>query len=223
MNLQSLKNKFAKLFVHKDEMEPELEIKQTKTWRNRHYRNHFEGYTEVLEPKPGGGSTTKMVYTGEYYRPKTGSRLWTMYKLFYFLLYGLAIALWIISVLEKTAANTLMYVYAPEVLCMCSFLLLLRAIIERAFAPYKMIIREYRTAVKNISLMSVITGILLALSILMVALHMIIARVFLSELKQLVCELCAGVCLFIMYRVEKSIEYEKIDNEDADIKGYKVH
>ena len=225
------KNKFNKLFVHKDgEEEPDLQEtkeSESKDWRTRRYRRFFEGYTEVMEPKPGGGYRTNMVYTSAYYRAKMSARSWRMLKVFYVLLSLLSVAVWFPFAFQHSMANTLIYVYVPEVLCLCAYLMLLRYLIERAFAPHKLIIREYKDAVKNIRLISTVLMILLAVSAAMVLLHMLIAwfrsgYFDLSELWQVLAFLAAAACIFIIYFSEKRIEYETLPNENANVKGYTV-
>lgn len=223
MSIKSMKEKFAKLFIRKDnETEPELGTKESRTWRTRRYRRFFEGYTEVLEPKPGGGSRTKMVYTGDYYRADMSRTNWRLMKILYWLIFALSFAVWAIFAFKRSAANTVWYVYIPEVVSLCAYLFLLRYLIERAFAPHKLIIREYKEAVKHVRMSAAVLMGALALSALTVVLHLIFTAAEIAELIEAAAFAASGGCVYAIYRLEKGIVYERIPNEDSDADGYSI-
>lgn len=231
MNIfKKIQRYFSNLFIQKDgEEEHELQTKtesESKEWRTRRYRRFYEGYTEVMVPKEGGGYRTDMVYTDPYYQPDVSEKGWRLLKLRNWLLVLLSAAFWLPAALMKSAANTTLYVYIPEIAVLLGFLMMLRYLTERSFAPYKMIVREYKDAVKNIRLMSVTLLTALLVSAATVALHILIrlfgAGVDVLDLLQLAAVLLSALCMYILYGKEKSIVYLRIQNPDADIRGHKV-
>lgn len=231
MNIfKRVKRFFANLFIQKegeDEQELQNETQSESTeWRTRRYRRFYEGYTEVMVPKEGGGYRTDMVYTDPYYRADVSEQGWRMLKLFYWLLMLLSAAIWGVMALTESGANRTLYVYIPEVVTLLAFLMMLRYLIERSFAPHKLIIREYRVAVKNVRLMCLILMGAQLLTAAMVLLHVVISLFTGSfdpqDLLQIAGLLCSALCIFVIYRKDKSISYQTLPNEKAHIKGHKV-
>ena len=231
MNLfKKIKRFFANLFIQKDgEEEQELQVDteaESTEWRTRRYRRFYEGYTEVMVPKEGGGYRTDMVYTSPYYQADISETSWRWLKGLYWLLVLISAGLWGATALLDTGANHTLYVYIPEIITLLSFLMMLRYFTERSFAPYKLIIREYRDAVKNIRLMCLILMGSQVLTALMVLVHVIVSLFTRSfdrqDLLEIAGLLASAVIIYAIYHKEKSIQYKKLPNPKAHIKGHKV-
>lgn len=231
MNIfKKIKRFFANLFIQKDSEEEQTlqhdTESESKEWRTRRYRRFYEGYTEVMVPKEGGGFRTDMVYTDPYYQPEISEKSWRLLKLFYWLLVLLSAANWFAVSLLDTGANRTIYVYIPEIITLMGFLMMLRYLTERSFAPYKLIIREYKDAVRNLRMMCCILIGSQLLAAAMVLLHMVISLFTHSfdrnELLQIVGLLISAVCIYMIYRKEQRITYKTLPNKKANTKGHKV-
>ena len=231
MNLfKKIKRFFANLFIQKDgEEEQTLQHEtesESKEWRTRRYRRFYEGYTEVMVPKEGGGTRTDMVYTDPYYQADISEKSWRWLKALYWLLVLVSAGIWGAAALLNTGANRTLYVYIPEIITLMGFLMMLRYLTERSFAPHKLIIREYKDAVKNIRIMCLILMGSQTLTALMVLVHVVISlfthsfeRLDLLEIAGL---LSSALVIYVIYHKEKNIRYKTLPNPQAHVKGHKV-
>ena len=220
---RNLKNRFASLFVHKEGEEVEERKALSKSWRSRHYRSHFEGYSEVMEPRESGrGFKTHRVYIGDYYVAHTDDRLWRLYKGFYTLLVLLSALFWSLRIMARYPVNAVWYGAIPQVACACAYLLMVRFLIERYFAPRKMVIREYRQAVRNLRGCALALIGLTLFSALIVAVHALVTGTYV-ELQETLFDVLAAACAAVLYALERQIVYDVVENEAKnEVDGFEV-
>lgn len=182
----------------------------------RAYRRFFEGYTEISVPKENGkGEKILRIYTAEFYRRKLDDRQHILLKLFYAVMYLIALIGFVTAAVEPLESNAVWYVAFPQTCCIFFFGWLFLGLMKYFFAERNMTIYSYRTSTQNVKRAAL--GLVLSLLWLSLmnacylALH--IGYMPFEEGWCIVRFLIGAGSTALLYNAEKRVTYVKVENE----------
>ena len=181
------------------------------------YHNYFEGYKEIYETDANGKRRLKRTYAGMWYVQKLPQPQYILLRITYVILFAIIIALVVMGALAQNASGAALYIVIPEIIVVGMFFRLLYILAASyLFAPKKMTINDFETssgALKNATFVLTIAALAASvLSLLYGALHSDVSGV----IKTAVCFLAAAFTSFVMNRVEHTVPYEEVFNENAE-------
>lgn len=118
---------------------------ENASFHSKGYRRYFEGYSEYKETLPNGRVKIRRIYTGIYHEARLtkSQRLWL--RIFYCLLFAMAVMLFFYSVTLPTGSNTCLYVTIPQALSILGFLVVFYHLFNYMSASAQMTAYEFRS------------------------------------------------------------------------------
>lgn len=212
--MMTLKEKIRRYFEKRDRKMRDEETTQRGNWHSRAYHKHFAGYTEYYALN-GKNSKPKIerIYTGLFYRQDLSDTKYVLLRVLFTALFLVSAYCFFSGSMSDNASNMVWYVALPQALCIPMLFYMMISLVSYLFAPREMKIREYKTssvALKRASLFGSVTHALAALCTLgfIVGKRDFSAQVILSDVKFLI----AAIFLFVVNRIENSVEYATIKN-----------
>lgn len=188
-----------------------------KPHRSNSYLNYFEGYTEkqILDEK-GKRKRIERIYTADYYRHAMTDGAWVKLKLLYVLLIAVCIALFFFCISRPLEANKIWFAAIIHGLTLICIGRIVWVLISYLSAGRRIKIGEYKASsaplmggCKFCWILMVAEATYFAVSVVLYKQAIYILYAFLF--------LLAGVAVALIGRLEKSVEYETVRNENADV------
>jgi len=186
------------------------------------YHRHFEGYSEVIVPKPDGkGTRIQRIYTGDYYRQDLPRRQRILIRLLYVALFLSIAFLYMSSASAPLAINSTWYVVLAQAVSLPFLVWILIALFFYLPAEQDMKIADYRGSSR--ALLKATKGSAICLGITVVAaLAFIALNPSDALLRHLLCAgeyLFAGLIALAMHRTERKVRYSTIPNDTLPPEG----
>jgi archaellum biogenesis protein FlaJ (TadC family) len=137
-------------------------------WRSKAYHRFFEGYSEIVVPKPNGkGTRIQRIYTGNYYRQDLTKGQRILLRGLYVALFLCIAYLFVSNAVLPLASNSTWYVVVTQVVSIPFLFWILIAFFYYLPAERDMTIHTYR--ISSISLRRATLGSAISLGVLALA------------------------------------------------------
>ncbi len=212
-------------FAGRDTLYDSVKTEGVRKKRNRSaraYENRYRGYTEYqVKKKNGKGVKILHIYTGDYYCPAPRIGNWLTLRLLYGVLFLAAAALFLNGAIGVSYCCTNAVLVIVQVVCLWLFIWQLLTLIEYCLAGKRETESDYQTSrrLRNKCLytLAAIAAHALVCLVSAVLFGTLGWRVLLFLLETGI----AALCLFMVYQVENTLEYEKIPADPRVPEGAK--
>ncbi len=198
--------------------------REKKKGFNRAYSRFYEGYTEYTVLDRNGKTRIERVYTAPYHVRRLDRSRERAVKAFYCLLMALMTACFVSAGIADSGMNRTLYVTLPQAVCIVFLGWMLISLAEYVPSSGNLTIYQYRSS--SVSLRRASMGVGIAGGILTLgacaylALHHASATA--SDGTGLVRFAAIAIFGFIANRLEASVPYDTVPNENSGVKGYQV-
>lgn len=193
------------------------------SWHSSAYHRDFDGYVEVPELNEKGRTRIRRVYTGAYYKAALTDKAWKLRRVWYILLILASAALFGLSAVSVTAANTVRWAVLPQVIAVFCYIFLIWFWVLRLFVPRIMTKGQRRECARNLRLAALIESIALTLCAACPAVYAVVFRSGASELWTAAGFFLAAWCVFAVFWMEDHTDYDWIQNENAEADGFAIN
>ena len=186
-----------------------------RQYRSRAFNKYFEGYVEYREPDVNGRMRIKRVYRGLYYIQDLNIQRRILLRILYVTLFVACAALFVYCASRRMDCNTYWYVAAGQCLCMIGLVWAAYALCNYLFAPQRMTIGAWRSAVRSLQRASLFMAAATAITALMTLLYFILHRAdALAHLYNIGGYLlCTGLMLSLFF-IERRVPYQTVQSAD---------
>lgn len=192
------------------------------SWHSRAYHRDFDGWVEVPELDDKGRTRIRRIYTGAYYKAALTDKAWKLRRVWYILLILASAALFGLSAMRGTAANTVRWAVLPQVVSVFCYIFLLWFWVLRLFVPRIMTKGQRRECARNLRLAALIGSIALSLSALCAVICVLFLHGAAAGFWTAGGFLLAAGCAFAVFWMEDHTDYEWIKNENAEADGFAI-
>jgi len=174
----------------------------------------LEGWTFINELQPNGKVKKRYIYVGEYYEPQISHSHQIKLRVIYCALFLIAAVIYGFTAFQSTASNLKSIISVFSAFSLVSLIFVLYVLIFYVVSIGKMTVGDYKTLHKPLWRNSIITAGLMWFTALESLIFWFATKC--SDWRSLLCVFgyaVPGVLLFIIFLLERKIEYIEIPND----------
>ncbi len=189
--------------------------------RSGFYHSYFRGWTEVRVDRPGKPYTIERVYTAPWIRQDLSTRNYVLVRVLYGLLIALSLALFVFSMTRRVGSNSCWYVALFGLPSTILMFIVAWMFVSYAKAPRKMTLYEHKSTSVYLKRICLVFFIALSATALSTVLYTILNPQDepLKQLLNVLLDLIAAACSFIVFMLEKKMKYIDIPNTNTPPAG----
>ena len=189
---------------------------------SRAYKRFFEGYEEVTIPNRNGrGFRIKRIYRGGYYRQDITTCRWVLLKMIYAFLFILSFCFFANPALRSIPVNSVWYVTISQAVVVALYFWSVTVLCSYIVSGRNMTISKYKRACVPIRYAFKSTFIALLVTTVLTVLFVVVnpAKDTGRDTINMIQYLISALLIFIIYEVERRINYTVLEETDEEYSG----